>query len=86
MWGGGSEVLIVVQRRFSDVRITETEISPTIESDAGGVGWEHTDDIMRRGINGDIAETLDASYWKGCGSRGGVERKVVMEYSMQRID
>lgn len=29
------------------------------------------------GINGDIAGTLDASYYKGCGMRQGVEREVV---------
>ena len=28
-------------------------------------------------INGDKAGTLDASYYKGCGERGGVEREVV---------
>lgn len=30
------------------------------------------------GINGDIAGTLDASYYKGCGERQGIEREVVM--------
>lgn len=29
------------------------------------------------GVNGDIAGTLDASYYKGCGMRQGVEREVV---------
>lgn len=29
------------------------------------------------GINGDIAGTLDASYYKGCGERQGIEREVV---------
>ena len=29
------------------------------------------------GIKGDIAGTLDASYWKGCGERNGTEREVV---------
>ena len=29
------------------------------------------------GINGDVAGTLDASYFKGCGLRQGVEREVV---------
>ena len=29
------------------------------------------------GINGDKAGTLDASYYKGCGQRQGVEREVV---------
>ena len=31
------------------------------------------------GINGDVAGTLDASYYKGCGTRQGVERDVVLE-------
>ena len=30
------------------------------------------------GINGDVAGTLDASYYKGCGMRQGVEREVVV--------
>jgi hypothetical protein len=30
------------------------------------------------GINGDVAGTLDASYYKGCGERQGIEREVVM--------
>ena len=29
------------------------------------------------GINGDIAGTLDSSYYKGCGMRSGVEREVI---------
>ena len=29
------------------------------------------------GINGDVAGTLDASYFKGCGMRQGVEREVI---------
>lgn len=32
-----------------------------------------------RGINGNVAGTLDASYYKGCGTRQGVERDVVLE-------
>ena len=28
--------MIVIQRRFSDVRIKHTEISPTLEQDGGG--------------------------------------------------
>ena len=30
--------MIVMQRRFSDVRIKDTEISPTLEQDGGGGG------------------------------------------------
>jgi DNA (cytosine-5)-methyltransferase 1 len=33
--------------------------------------------IRAIGINGDIAGTLDASYFKGCGERQGTEREVV---------
>jgi len=32
---------------------------------------------VMQGINGDKAATLDASYYKGCGERQGVEREVV---------
>lgn len=32
---------------------------------------------MWLGIHGDVAMTLDASYYKGVGSRGGHEREVV---------
>lgn len=34
-------------------------------------------DCNGTGINGDIAATLDASYYKGCGMRQGIEREVV---------
>lgn len=34
-------------------------------------------DIVAYGVNGDRAGTLDASYYKGCGMRQGVEREVV---------
>lgn len=34
------------------------------------------------GINGDVAGTLDASYYKGCVSRQGIERDVVIEPTM----
>jgi DNA (cytosine-5)-methyltransferase 1 len=36
-----------------------------------------TDGSVGIGINGDIAGTLDASYYKGCGLRNGVERDVI---------
>jgi DNA (cytosine-5)-methyltransferase 1 len=31
------------------------------------------------GINGDRAGTLDSSYYKGCGMRGGIEREVIAQ-------
>lgn len=30
-------------------------------------------------MNGDIAGTLDASYYKGPGERGGIEREIIAE-------
>lgn len=36
--GGGYVPMIVMVRRFSDVRIYDTEISPTLEQGAGGGG------------------------------------------------
>jgi len=32
---------------------------------------------MWKGINGDIAMTLDSHYYLGCGNRGGREREIV---------
>ena len=34
------------------------------------------------GINGDVAGTIDASYYKGCVERQGIEREVV--YSCEK--
>ena len=36
-YGGGSEVL-VIERRFSNVIIRDTDVAPTIEAGAGGGG------------------------------------------------
>ena len=33
--------------------------------------------MKKIGLHGEIAETLDSNYWKGCGMRGGIEREVV---------
>ena len=37
------------------------------------------DDCKGIGINGEVAATLDASYYKGCGMRQGIEREVVVQ-------
>ena len=43
-----------------------------------GTGGNNTPFVVESaGINGDIAGTLDASYYKGCGMRQGIEREVV---------
>lgn len=38
------------------------------------------------GNNGDIAGTLDASYYKGCGERSGVEREFILCLSKCNVD
>lgn len=42
-------------------------------------GCAGTDDCEGIGINGEVAATLDASYYKGCGMRQGIEREVVVQ-------
>ena len=54
--------------------LVQTELSGTL-----GVSQDQTLIQTSPGINGDIAGTLDASYYKGCGERHGIERDVVME-------
>ena len=47
-----------------------------------------TADCKSIGINGEIAATLDASYYKGCGMRQGVEREIVaapVAYSLDPV-
>ena len=51
--------------------LVQTELSGTL-----GVSQDQT--LIQTGINGDVAGTLDASYYKGCGERQGIEREVVM--------
>ena len=52
--------------------LVQTEMSGTL-----GVSQDQT--LIQMGINGDVAGTLDASYYKGCGERQGIEREVVMD-------
>ena len=49
------------------------EVCPPILSDSHGTPHAVC------GINGDVAGTLDASYYKGCGERQGIEREVVID-------
>ena len=37
------------------------------------------------GINGDVAGTLDSHYYKGCGTREGIEREVVLPFDTTQI-
>ena len=59
----------------SRVKISEDGMVQTLSSRMGtGVG---NVPMVMEGINGEISGTLDASYYKGCGERQGVEREVV---------
>ena len=52
------------------------EVSPTLR---GGEGGNQKPCVLdATAISGDISGTLDASYYKGCGERQGVEREVVV--------
>jgi len=62
-----------------------SNIASTLRAGAGAP--KHNQDYIGRlilepyssyiGINGDIAGTIDSSYYKGCGMRQGIEREVV---------
>ena len=49
------------------------------EEVVGALNCMHDQQAVCYGINGDVAGTLDASYFKGCGMRQGVEREVVFQ-------
>ena len=52
---------------------------PLMEEKVGALNCMHDQQAVMFGINGDVAGTLDASYYKGCGMRQGVEREVVFQ-------
>lgn len=59
----------------SRVKISEDGMVQTLSSRMGTGGGNVP--MVVEGINGEISGTLDASYYKGCGERQGVEREVV---------
>jgi hypothetical protein len=54
---------------------TENGVAEAIYS--GECRYGGGESYVMQGINGDVAGTLDASYYKGCGERQGIERDVV---------
>lgn len=62
-YGGGSEVL-VVQRRFSDVIVNDTEIAPTIEV-GGEVLVLYSNQNNAQAVDTEISPTLTASMGLG---------------------
>ena len=59
-------------KRAGKGALIQTELSGTL-----GVSQDQTLITLVEGINGDVAGTLDANYYKGCGEREGTEREVV---------
>lgn len=60
------------------------EISGTLQSKStGGYSLNYQNPVLEASLittgNADTAGTLDASYYKGCGMRSGVEREVVVD-------
>lgn len=85
-YGGGSENLIV--EGFDGYNATLTgEKSATLGVNCGMSTGRNG--VCATSINGEIAGTLDASYHKGCGMQGGIERDVVLsapkDYLVRRL-
>ena len=84
--GGGSEVL-VVQRRFSNVTVSDTEISPTIEAGGGGEGGNNLPMILSYGVDhvvcsgGNCTAQGPCFYYEKCPTlkAGGVHGVAIMQ-------
>lgn len=61
--------------------IIDNGICPTLTARMGTGGNQVNAVLDKVGINGDVAGTLDASYYKGCGMREGKGREVVLQDS-----
>ncbi|MBR3243026.1 MAG: hypothetical protein IKF90_10050 [Parasporobacterium sp.] len=86
--------MIVIQRRFSDVRIRETETAPTIEAGVGGGGGNIPMILEERNklivdviavdqynqcTTGGVTRTLSARDYKGVGTQYVEEGKLIIE-------
>ena len=74
--------MIVIESNQNHAVVKDTEISPALPASMG-MGGGYVPMILEdksewTGINGDVAETLDANYFKGSGSRGNKEREVII--------
>ena len=62
-----------------------SQISPTLTANNANGGQRMPDKDNFNGVIQDVAGTLDASYYKGCGERSGVEREVVQAPMVRRL-
>lgn len=78
-------VMALFENHSQDSRYTgPLDTAPTVSSTYGMGGNNQPfvvegRDVYATGINGDVAGTLDASYYKGPGARSGLEREVVAQ-------
>ena len=82
--GGGKGILIQPERTGALSTLNNQAVFDARGNGDGAISPTLTDDHQNRvtdytalAINGDVAGTLDANYYKGCGERQGVEREVV---------
>lgn len=81
--GPGAVCYVVDQGGGKSACNVKEGISPTLACTHGGEAVvAMSGDVSSKlcypvGLKGDIAGTLDASYWKGCGERNGTEREVI---------
>ena len=91
-WGtGGNNVPMVVKASSEEENIKYMTMQRIGEYADCGVAsslkerdYKDATDLVVQGINGEVAGTLDASYYKGYGERSGVEREVVGTQSVIR--
>lgn len=87
--GGGYVPMIteplMVEMTSTKNTIIDDGISCTLTARMGTGGNQVNAVFAGIGINGDVAGTLDASYYKGCGFRQGVEREVVLPFDTTQI-
>ena len=76
---------LMVEMTSTKNTIIDDGISCTLTARMGTGGNQVNAVFAGVGINGDVAGTLDASYYKGCGSRQGVEREVVLPFDTTQI-
>lgn len=69
--GGGSEVLIL-QRRFSTVIVTDSDVSPTIEAGAGGVETTCQSSLKATRITQEQRTRKSAQHSRQVWDKGGI--------------
>lgn len=80
---GGLVMVLEHNHTDSRVKVNKDNIIQTLSCRMGTGGGNVP--MVVEGINGDVAGTLDSSYYKGCGERQGVERDVVVDQEYDNL-